>query len=85
MNGKVKYAFRRDCLLTSGKFYGFNSWKSIVGHGVAIIGLAWAAKGIYLVALVPAWKGLEPRWNHLVEFTKRDLAGEENNEMLGKK
>lgn len=93
MDTKPKYNFRRSCLLKSGRFEGFNSWRSVTGHLIAGIGLVIMAKSFWVAVIHPAIKGAAPKWERLKECmfffhsqldTKRDLLGNENNEVFGK-
>lgn len=49
--------FLRRCFLQTGKYEGFYSFRSVVGHGVAIFGLLVAGKMFYNGVAEPLYTG----------------------------
>lgn len=60
-----QYKFKRQCVFRSGKFEGFYGWKSIVGHSVALFGLAYGIRTAWLYVVKPAGKAVTPSFQNL--------------------
>jgi len=68
---KGEYHFIRRCFMQTGKFEGFYSWKSVVGHTMAVVGLGIAAVRFYDFAILPTYeKMVKPGATQLVNCTQ---------------